>query len=44
MNEDVSGNCKLFWKKLSNVKGGKVESCSRIKSGNGKLAQGEDIV
>ena len=23
----------------SNVKGGKVESCSRIKDGNGRLAQ-----
>ena len=42
MNEDVNGNKKLFWKEVSNVKGGKVESCSRIKDGNGRLAQGED--
>ena len=26
-----------FWKEVSNVKGGKVESCSRIKDGNGKV-------
>ena len=31
MNEDVNGNMKMSWKKVSNVKGGKVESCSRIK-------------
>ena len=29
---------------MNNVKGRKVESCSRIKDGNGKLAQGEDEV
>ena len=40
MNEDVNGNWKFFWK-LSNAKGGKVESCSRIKDGNGRLALGE---
>ena len=39
MNEDVNGNRKLFWKRLSNAKGGKVENCSRIKDGNGRLAQ-----
>ena len=44
MNEDVNGNRKLFWKEVSNAKGGKVESCSRIKDGNGRLAQGEDEV
>ena len=44
MNKGVNGIRKLFWKKLSNVKGGKVESCSRIKYGNGRLAQGEDEV
>ena len=33
---------KLFWKEVSNVKGGKVESCSRIKDGNRRLAQGKD--
>ena len=42
MNEDVNGNEKLFWKELSNVRGGKVESCSRVKYGNGRPAQGED--
>ena len=26
MNEDVNGNKKLFWKEVSNRKGGKVES------------------
>ena len=35
---------KLFWKEVNNAKGGKVESCSRIKDGNGRLAQGEDEV
>ena len=44
MNEDVNGNRKLFWKEVSNAKGGKVESCNRIKDGNGRLAQGEDEV
>ena len=44
MNEDVNSNRKLFWKDLSNVKGGKVESCSRVKDGKGRLAQGEDGV
>ena len=42
--EDMNGNRKLFWKEVSNTKGGKVECCSRIKDGNGKLAQGEDEV
>ena len=41
MNENVNGNRKLFWKEVSNAKGGKVESCSRIKDGNGRLAQEE---
>ena len=30
MNEDVNGYGKSFWKEVSNVKRGKVESCSRI--------------
>ena len=34
MVEDVNGNRKLFWKEVSNTKGGKVESCSRVKDGN----------
>ena len=42
MTEDVNGNRKLFWKQVINAKGGKMESCSRIKNGNGRLAQGED--
>ena len=29
---------------MSNAKGGKVECCSRIMEGNGRLAQGEDEV
>ena len=29
---------------MSNVKGGKVESCSRIKDGKGRLTQKEDEV
>ena len=37
INEDVNGNRKLFWKEVSNVKGGKVKSCSRIKDRNGRL-------
>ena len=44
MNEDVNGNRQLFWEKVRNVKGRKVNSCSRIKDGNGWLAQGEDEV
>ena len=32
MNQDVNGNRKLFWKELC-----KVESCSRVKDGNGRL-------
>ena len=44
MNEDVYGNRKLFWKEVSSAKGGNVESYSRIKDGNGRLAQGEDEV
>ena len=44
INDHVNGNRKLFWKGVSNAKGGKVESCSGIKDGNGRLAQGEDEV
>ena len=42
MNEDVNGKKKLFWKEMGNAKGGKVERYSRIKDGNGMLAQGDD--
>ena len=42
MNENVNGNRKLFWKEVSNAKGGKVESCNRVNDGDERLAQGED--
>ena len=38
IKEDVNGNRKLFWKEVSNTIGGKVEGCSRIKEGKGRLA------
>ena len=38
MNKGVNGNRKLFWKDVSKANGGKVESCSKIKDGNGRLA------
>ena len=41
-NKDGNGNRKLFWKEVNDVKVVKVESCRRIKDGNGRLAQGED--
>ena len=44
MNEDVNENRKLFWKEVSNAKGEKVKSCSRIKDWNGRWAHGEDEV
>ena len=44
INEDANGNRKLFWKKVSNTKGGKVECCSRIKGENERLAHMEDEV
>ena len=40
----MNGNRKLFGKEVSNGKGGKVESCSRIKDGNGRLTQEENEV
>ena len=42
MNEDMNGNRKWFWNEVSSVKGGKIESCSRVKDRNGRLVQGED--
>ena len=42
MDENLNENRKLFWKELSNAKWGKVESCSRIRAGNGMWAQRED--
>ena len=44
MNQDVNENRKLFWKHVINAKRGKIVSCSRIKDGKGRLAQGEDEV
>ena len=38
MNQDVNGNRKRFWKEVSKVNGGNVESCSRVKDGNRRLA------
>ena len=37
MKENVNGNRKLFWKKVSSAKGGKVKSCNKIKDGNRRL-------
>ena len=34
----------MFRKEVSKVKGEKVEICSRIKDGNGRLSLGEDEV
>ena len=36
MNQDLDGNRKLFWKEVTKIKGGKVESCHRIEDGNGR--------
>ena len=44
MNQNVDGNNKLFWKEGNKVKGGKVESCTKLKDGNGRLTLGEDEV
>ena len=41
MSQDVNGNRKLFWKEVSKVNGGKVESCSRAKDGKRRLALSE---
>ena len=35
---------KLLWKEVNKVNGGKVESCSVIKDGNGRLEFREDEV
>ena len=44
INQDADGNKKLkvFRKEVSKVNGEQVESCSRIKDGNGWMALGED--
>ena len=36
----MNRNRKLIWKEVSNVKGIKVECCSKVKDGNGRVAQG----
>ena len=41
-SQDVYGNTKLFWKKVSKVNGRTVESWSRIKDGNERLALGDE--
>ena len=42
MNQGVDRNRKLFWKEVSRVNGRKVESCSRIKDGSGRLVLKKD--
>ena len=37
MNQDLNGNRKLFWEEVSKANGGKEESCSIIKGGDGRL-------
>ena len=44
MNKDVNGNMKLFLKEVSNAEVRKVESFSRTKDANERLAQEEDKV
>ena len=41
MNKDVDENRKLFWKEVSKVNGEKLEGCSRMKDGNGRLELGK---
>ena len=41
MNQDMNGNRKLFWKEVSKANGGKVESCSRVRYGNGRFSLGK---
>ena len=38
VNECVNGNKQLFWKEVRKVNGEKVQICTRIKYGNGRLA------
>ena len=38
MNQDVTGNRKLFKKEVSKANGGKVANSNKIKDGNGRLA------
>ena len=43
MKEDVNGNRKLFWKVVSKAEGGRVERCRRIKDGNRRLTQEDEV-
>ena len=38
MSQDVNGNRKLFRKEVSKMNEVKVENCSRVRDGNGRLA------
>ena len=38
MNQDVKRNRKLFWKEVIKTNVGKMDSCSRIKDVDGRLA------
>ena len=38
MSSDVNGNKELFWKEVSKVNEVKMESCSRVRDGNGSMA------
>ena len=44
MNKDGNGNRKLFQKEVSNAKGGKVKSFSRINDENRRQTQEEEEV
>ena len=44
VNQDVHRNRKLFWKEVSKVNRGKVESYSILNYGNCRLALGEDEI
>ena len=44
VERNVNGNRKHFWKEVSMVNRGKVESCRRINDGNGRLALAENEV
>ena len=44
IGQDVDRNRKQFWKEVCKVNGGKLESCNRIKDGNGRLALGDHAV
>ena len=41
MNQGVNGNRDMFWMEVNYAIEGKMESCSRINDGNGRLILGE---